>query len=337
MTPFQTLIINTYSTTAGVSFRGLGLSYYHYGKAIGKAPVILVNHALTGNAQLTGPQGWWQELVGEGKVIDTLKYTVLAFNIPGNGSNNALIEDYQGLHTGDIAAIFLQALKQLGVQRLFALIGGSIGGGIAWEMAAQAPQLAERLIPIAADWKASDWILANTFIQKQILEHSSNPLRDARQHAMLLYRNPESLEWRFNRSFNEEKNCSNVESWLHHHGEKLYRRFQLQAYKTMNHLLSTIDIARGGENPISLISAISANIHLIAIDSDIFFTPHQDQKTYALVKPNKENIYFHEISSLHGHDAFLIEHDKMKALLTSIFSKPIPKTTYESSTRTHQQ
>ena len=73
MTPFQTLIIDTYSTTAGVSFRGLGLSYYHYGKAIGKAPVILVNHALTGNAQLTGPQGWWQELVGEGKVIDTLK------------------------------------------------------------------------------------------------------------------------------------------------------------------------------------------------------------------------------------------------------------------------
>jgi homoserine O-acetyltransferase len=337
MSTLKVVSLSKFTISSGRVLIDFPLSYHHYGKALGKAPVIVVNHALTGNAELTGTKGWWPELVGDGKVIDTLHYTVLSFNVPGNGVNGHLLEDYSDFHTGDVAALFLQGLKQLGIHKLFALIGGSIGGGIAWEMAALAPQLTERLIPIASDWKASDWILANTYIQKQILEHSSDPLRDARQHAMLLYRNPESLEWRFNRSFNEEKNCPNVESWLHHHGEKLHRRFQLQAYKTMNHLLSTVNIARDGEDPITRISAIPANVHMIAIDSDLFFTPHQDQKTYALVKPHKENIYFHEISSLHGHDAFLIEHDKMKALLTSIFKKPISSKAYESSTRTHQQ
>ena len=113
-------------------------------------------------------------------------------------------------------------------------------GGIAWEMAALYPNLTDNLIPVAADWKASDWIIANTFLQKRLLENSSEPLRDARIHAMLTYRTPASFSERFGRTINKEKKLFNVESWLVHHGYKLEDRFLLQAYKAMNHLLATL-------------------------------------------------------------------------------------------------
>ena len=114
-----------------------------------------------------------------------------------------------------------------------------------WEIAAISPNVSENFIPIACDWKSSDWLLANTRLQKQILNNSSNPVHDARMHAMLCYRSPLSFQKKFARSKDSE--IFNVESWLLHHGKKLQQRFSLQSYKMMNHLLSTIDITRSGE------------------------------------------------------------------------------------------
>ena len=216
-------------------------------------------------------------------------------------------------------------MQVLGIKKLFALIGGSIGGGIAWEMAALYPNLTENLIPVAADWKATDWIIANTFLQKRLLENSSEPLKDARIHAMLTYRTAASFTQRFGRTVNSEKNLFNVESWLVHHGDKLEGRFLLQAYKTMNHLLATVDITRNGDSLEKIIETISSNIHLIAIDSDLFFTAEEDQKTLKRGKKIKENIYYHEIKSIHGHDAFLIENDIVSQIFSGIFK---PKSNY---------
>ncbi len=104
-----------------------------------------------------------------------------------------------------------------------------------------------------------------------------------------------------------------------HHGEKLFNRFPLEAYKAMNHLLSSVDISRNGKDPKEIIKKIKADIHLIAIDSDVFFTPDEDQKTFELVKENKENIFYHEIKSIHGHDAFLIENEIVSKILSKVF------------------
>ena len=87
----------------------------------------------------------------------------------------------------------------------------------------------------------------------------------------------------------------------------------------MNHLLSSINIERDGGTALNIIKAIKSKIHLIAIDSDLFFTPFEDQKTFKLCKKEKKNIYYHEIKSLHGHDAFLIESESMKKILLKIF------------------
>ena len=136
---------------------------------------------------------------------------------------------------------------------------------------------------------------------------------------MLTYRTPQSFDSRFGRTLNKEQKIFNIESWLIYHGEKLEKRFQLKAYVMMNHLLSSINIERDGGIALNIIKAIKSKIHLIAIDSDLFFTPFEDQKTLKLCKKVKKNIYYHEIKSLHGHDAFLIESESMKKILSKIF------------------
>ena len=319
MSEIRTISIKNFKTHSGAIYPKINLYYQQFGRQIGKAPIVLVNHSLTGDANLTGNGGWWTDIIGKGKIIDTDKYTILGFNIPGNGVKGQIFNKPEDFHTGDIASLFLLGLSNLKIKKLYALIGGSIGGGIAWEMAAISKDITKFLVPVAADWKANDWIIANTFLQKRIIENSKQPLQDARIHAMLTYRTPQSFENRFGRTLNKEQGIFNIESWLIYHGEKLQKRFQLKAYIMMNHLLSSINIEREGEIALNIIKNIKSEIHMVAIDSDLFFTPIEDQKTFNSCKKVKKNIYYHEIKSLHGHDAFLIESQSMEKILSKIF------------------
>ncbi len=314
------LKINSYTTISGKT-QDIELSYQLFGKALNSAPIVLVNHALTGNSNVTGKDGWWSALIGEGKCIDTRKYTILAFNIPGNGYDKFIIENYKDFVAGDIAYLFLEGLKQLKINRLFAIIGGSLGGGIAWEMAALNPNLTEHLIPVASDWKSTDWLIANCQIQEQFLINSKQPVHDARMHAMLCYRTPESFKERFKRSTNDKLQVFNVESWLTHHGEKLKGRFQLSAYKLMNQLLKTIDVTRDGNNNFIKLQNSDTNIHIIGVDSDLFFTAKENKDTFKQLAQANSNVTYGEIHSLHGHDAFLIEFKQVEKLLDLVFNK----------------
>ncbi len=320
MEELQYLNIDNY-VTESESRSSIQLSYQTFGKKIDEAPIVLVNHALTGNSNVCGLNGWWQDLIGDGKCIDTNFYAVLAFNIPGNGydgNTENLIDNYKDFNTRDIAKIFALALKQLKINQLFAVIGGSIGGGIAWELAALKPDLIEHVIPIAADWKSTDWLIANCYIQDNILNNSSKPLSDARIHAMTLYRTPESLAQKFGRS-KKDLELFNVESWLHHHGKVLNKRFQLTAYKMMNQVLRTIDITHNKNNFLEVASRIKSHIYMITINSDLFFKAEENWNTYVDLKSVKDNVSIGEIKSIHGHDGFLIEYEQLSKLLKPVF------------------
>lgn len=313
------LKFKNYTTLSGVT-QDIELSYQLFGKDLHTAPIVLVNHALTGNSNVTGTEGWWSALIGDKKCIDTQKYTILAFNIPGNGHDRFVIENYKDFVAGDIANIFLGGLKKLAINKLFAIIGGSLGGGIAWEMAVLKPDLTEHLIPVASDWKSTDWLIANCQIQEQFLVNSKQPVHDARMHAMLCYRTPESFKERFKRSTNEELKVFNVESWLTHHGEKLQERFQLSAYKLMNQLLKTIDVTRNGDTQFLKLQNSDTNIHIVGVDSDLFFTAKENKDTFKQIAQANSNVTYGEIQSLHGHDAFLIEFEQLEKLLDGVFN-----------------
>jgi homoserine O-acetyltransferase len=312
------LNIPGFTTINGV-IQDIQLSYQVFGLPLNTAPIVLVNHALTGNSNVAGDDGWWTSLVGDEKCIDTLKYTVLAFNIPGNGYDGFVIDNYKDFVAGDIARIFLQGLDLLKVKKLYAIIGGSLGGGIAWEMAALDTEITTHLIPVASDWKSTDWLIANCQIQEQFLTNSKQPVHDARMHAMLCYRTPESFKERFQRSTNEDLNVFNVESWLLHHGRKLQERFQLSAYKLTNQLLRTIDINLNGKEAFEKLQKSDTNIHIIGVDSDLFFSARENKETHKQMAQARSNVTYGEIKSLHGHDAFLIEFQQMEQLLQAIF------------------
>jgi homoserine O-acetyltransferase len=301
----------------------INLSFQTFGLPIGMAPIVLVNHALTGNSNVAGEKGWWNDVVGENKVIDTQKYTVIAFNIPGNGYDNDaenLIENYKSFTTKDIASLFWKGLEYLKINQLFAVIGGSLGGAIAWEMAFIKPNAIQNLVPIATNWKANDWLIGNVLVQDAILNNSKNPIHDARLHAMLLYRTPESLTAKFNSERNDNQNSYKVESWLLHHGEKLTSRFELSAYKLMNHLLKTIGENTTEKDLQDFAKNSPTKIHQIAVNSDYFFASNENIKTHNLLSNIKKNLTYHEINSIHGHDAFLIEYERLNHILKTIFN-----------------
>jgi homoserine O-acetyltransferase len=321
LTEIQYIEIPKYTTISG-KIMPINLSYQLFGCALHSAPVVLINHALTGNSNVAGSEGWWSTLIGPNKAIDTNHFTILAFNIPGNGYDghtNHLIENYKDFVARDIAKLFLSGLESLGINQLFAAIGGSLGGGIAWEMAALNPKITTHLIPVASDWKSTDWIIANCLIQEQFLVNSKRPIQDARMHAMLCYRTPESFQNRFHRSQNEEFDLFNIETWLLHHGDKLQKRFQLSAYKLMNQLLKTIDITTNRGSAAEVLQTIEAEIHIIGIDSDLFFVSEENTATLKLLHPKLSNVSYHEITSIHGHDAFLIEYEQLNAIIKEIF------------------
>ena len=303
------------------------LYYQTFGQPIGLAPIVLVNHALTGNSQVIGKNGWWNDLMGSQKTIDTDFFTIIAFNIPGNGFDGNpenLIHNPQDLTIRDVARIFWEALSLLNIHDLFMVIGGSLGGAVAWEMAVQQPSKIQNLVPIATDWKATDWVIANVLLQEKILNHSPNPIADARLHAMLLYRTPQSLNLRFQR---QKKNDFEIINWLNHHGSKLKNRFKLSAYQLMNHLLKTHDVTRDRDD-FSLVAAqIKSHIFIISIDTDCFFVAEESRETYQSLKKIKENVFYHEIKSIHGHDAFLMENKQLSFILNTIL-KPLKKTNH---------
>lgn len=327
MSKLKTITISNYKTRNGKTVP-IVLSYQTFGVALHEAPVVLVNHALTGNSDVCGENGWWKDLVGINKCIDTNQYTVLAFNIPGNGyqnEENNLIDNYKDFVAADIAELFLVGLKQLNISSLYAVIGGSVGGGIAWEMAALAPNLIEHLIPVATDWKSTDWLIANCFLQDQILNNSSNPIEDARTHAMLCYRTPASFKFKFDRTINTSLGVFNIESWLLHHGDKLRKRFTLSAYRFINQLLKTIDIGDNGDSFEEITSKINSQIHIISVDTDLFFTTSENIATYKRLKGIGAKVTYYEIKSIHGHDAFLIEFQQLSNFLEPIFKNSSEK------------
>jgi len=308
--------LSDFTNWRGESIPSLTLTYQVAGPALGSAPIVLVCHALTGNSAVAGPEGWWAKLIGPGQTIDTARYTILSIDIPGNEyAGSAPLDDPSLLSIRDVARLWLLVLRELRVDHLYALIGPSLGGGIAWQIAVLEPTLAEHIFPIATDYKASDWLLAQTEVQRLILDHSDRPIHDARVHAMLTYRTPESLIGRFEGE-TTDSGLPRVLDWLDYHGRTLEGRFSLSAYRVMTFLTSTIHAAENEKE----LARIASDIHLVAIDSDRLFPYFIARETIEGRRcSGKEHAELHTIVSDHGHDAFLIEYDQLCRIMSPYF------------------
>lgn len=296
------------------------LTYEVFGQPLGSAPLVLVGHALTANSTLVGEKGWWEPIVGPHKAIDTDRASVLCFNIPGNGYDGFFFDNEDYLTATDIARIFILGLKALNISEVALFVAGSIGGGIAWSMVAQNEIRFKRFVPIATDWKSTDWIIAHCHIQERLLQEETEwGLKLARQHAMLTYRTPQSFDSRFQRERKSSKYA--VESWLDYHGDALSARFHARAYRHLNRILRQIDAVQEGQTFESVFAAIDTEFFVVSITSDLLFIPTEDDKTVTALRTLGKPTDHFKIYSLHGHDAFLIEHDQVAAVIKGIWSQ----------------
>ena len=306
------LTIPGYITGDGEELRDFDLSLEIAGSESESAPYILVCHALTGNSSVAGPEGWWGDLIGPGRTIDTNFYRVISIDIPGNCHLLPPLSRPDLLSLHDVARLHLIALEKIGVTHLKAIMGPSMGGALAWQIAALAPKLSELLIPIASDYLASEWLLAQTEVQKLLLESSTSPLYAARIHGMLCYRTPESMLERF------QGRCGDkgMVGWLRYHGHLLEGRFSEDAYRVMTHLTSDIHVA----DDVSGLLHIESDIHVVAIDSDMLFPISRAVNTVKELNRYGKSAALHILSSPHGHDAFLMEYEKLSEILAPLFT-----------------
>lgn len=316
---------------------------------------VLILHALTGDSHCAdgaGQPGWWREIVGPGKAIDTDRYYVLAPNVLGGcqgstGPASAAPDGRAwGSRFGQVTArdqVRAEALlaDRLGIDTFELVVGASMGGHRALEWAISRPGRVRRLALIATGARTTaDQIgLAHT----QLLAIESDPhyrggdyydnpvgegpwrgLALARRIAHLSYRTSTELDSRFGRipQGGEEPLEGGrfaVQSYLDHHGHKLARRFDANSYVVLTRAMLTHDVGRDRGGVAKALGQITARTAVIAVDTDRLFTAEESE---LMVREIPGALPLATISSPYGHDAFLIEHEQVARHLAALLRSP---------------
>lgn len=345
-TEYQKLIINEpFQFESGEVIQSVNVAYETYGNLNDEGNnAILVCHALTGDSHASsynnpdGREGWWDGVIGKDKALDPEKYFIVCSNFVGSCygtsgppsinpvTNQKYNLTFPQMTVRDMVNLEHKLVTHLGIKKLVAVTGGSLGGMQSLEWALLYPELVESIIPIACGARHSAWAIGLNEIQrKSIMEdpqwnkgnYSEQPVKgltSARMLAMMTYRSHENFETRFSRNLRNDKGDApfyEVESYLHYQGHKLVSRFDANTYIYITRAMDSHDVSRGRGTLQNALSQIKAKTLSIGIDTDLLY-PINEQKEIAELIPGAK--YF-EIKSVYGHDAFLIEFDQMNKVL----------------------
>ena len=332
----------------GAALARVAVAYRTYGTLnAARSNAILICHALTGDQYVaethpvTGRGGWWDLVVGPGLPIDTDRYFVIATNVLGGcmgstGPRDAKEGDGTGVWGIDFPPVTIRdmvraqkrLIDQLGITRLFAVIGGSMGGMQVLQWAASYPDSVFAAVPIAtAAYHSAQNIAFNEVGRQSIFadpdwqqgrywESGAIPARGlavARMVAHITYLSEEALTRKFGRRmrgaslavFNDK---FEVESYLQHQGSTFVRRFDANSYLTITRACDWFDLAAEFDGNLS---AAFAGTHtrfcLISFTSDWLYPTAESRSVARALNRAGANVSFVEIASDKGHDAFLLD------------------------------
>jgi len=328
----------TFAFELGGEIKPLELVYETYGQLNEeKDNVILIHHGLSPNQHVqshaTNPEpGWWEGMIGPGLGLDPEKYFIICCNNLGSSfgsSSPASIHPetnqpyrlrFPLFTMHDVAHAQRLLIQSLGIKKLFAVIGNSMGGMISLAWAIDYPNDIKNLILISSCYKAYPANIANRTVQKEIIQldplydhgnYQVNPLPGlvlARKLGHFTYRNPEDLNQKFINNVKNNPNVpSEVETYLQYNAEKFARQFDPNCYLYFLTAMDLYDVTRQFASKNEAFRRISARCLVISVDSDILFTPEQQQDLVNALNDASVNTSFIQHHSPFGHDTFLVE------------------------------
>jgi homoserine O-acetyltransferase/O-succinyltransferase len=277
--------------------------------------VVLVVHALTGT---THASDWWKGVIGANAAIDPTRHAVLCANLLGgcDGSTGPTVAHPDAVppfSTRDQAALLARLLDALGVDAPLLVCGGSLGGMVTLEFAASFPTRVRSAVVLAAPAaQTAQGVAWNAIMRRAIaLGGAREGLALARMVGMLSYRTPDGLERRFGRS-RSEHDTFQVHDWLAVHGEKLVARFDAASYGALIDAMDEHDVGRARGGLSGALSAVGDRLIGVGIPGDLLY-PAECVREWTTAA----NATYVELPSIHGHDAFLLEVDRVSAVITA--------------------
>ncbi len=342
---------------SGISFAPFSLAYQTYGTLnADRSNGVLICHALTGDHfvadqhPITGKPGWWTTLVGPGKPIDTNRFFVICSNVLGGCLGTTGPSDinpttgkpyglsFPIITIGDMVRAQARLIDHLGINQLFAVVGGSMGAMQVLQWASAYPERVFAAIPIAGaarhsaqniafhevgrqaimadpDWRAGDY-----------LSQGVNPARGlsvARMAAHITYLSETALHRKFGRNLQDRQSITygfdadfQVESYLRHQGSIFVDRFDANSYLYITRAMDYFDLAvQHGGQLASAFKDTRTRFCLVSFTSDWLFPTPESRAVVKALNAVAANVSFVEIESDKGHDAFLLDEPEFFAVM----------------------
>jgi len=308
-----------------------------------RSNAILILHALTGDAHAAGihegesQPGWWDDMIGPGKAFDTDRYFVICSNVlggckgttgpgdinPATGKRYDL--DFPLITIMDMVNVQCRLVDALGIDRLLAVAGGSMGGMQALEWMAAHPDRLRSAIVMATAAKHSPQQIAFNEVGRQAImadpqwkdgRYDGHPpakgLAVARMIGHITYMSDESMAQKFGRRVGDNRKAHQfssgfeVEDYLRHKGRRFVERFDANSYLYITNAMDSYDAARGGEL-YQAFAGLKAKVLLMSFTSDWLYPVAQSRDIARACKQSGVDTTYCEIDSSYGHDAFLLE------------------------------
>jgi homoserine O-acetyltransferase len=360
---------NPLELACGKTLGPIDVAYETYGKPDATGDnVVLVCHALSGNAHVAGlsspddrKPGWWDNMVGPGKGIDTNKYFVICSNFLGGCSGTTGPSsinpktgkpyglDFPIITIADMVKVQKLLLDKLGVKKLLAVLGGSIGGMQVLQWTISYPDFVKAAIPIATtshlsaqsiafDAVGRNAILADHNFANGQYHETGQPAQGlgiARMIGHITYLSEESMRDKFGRKLRTADDYKYdfasefaVETYLDHQGQSFVERFDANSYLYITKAGDYFDPAKDYGSLEKTFAGAKSRFLVVSLSSDWLFTPAQSRTIVEALAANRKDVSYCDIASPYGHDAFLLEIDTLGQLICCFL-----KATYDPQNR----
>jgi homoserine O-acetyltransferase/O-succinyltransferase len=342
---------------AGSEISPLQIAYQTYGELNkGRTNAILICHALTGDQHVananpvTGKPGWWESLIGHGKIVDTRKYYVICANVIGGcmgstgpasinpATGKAYALDLPVITIADMVRAQAMLIEALGIESLFLVLGGSMGGMQVLEWAASYPDKVFGALPIATGARHSSQNIAFHEVGRQAvmadpewregryIEAGTEPAKGlavARMAAHITYLSDTALHRKFGRNLQDREAKTfgfdadfQIESYLRHQGASFVDRFDANAYLYMTRAMDYFDLAAEHGNVLAnAFKGTKTRFCVVSFTSDWLFPTSESRTIVHALNAAGASVSFVEIETDRGHDAFLLDEPELFAAI----------------------